>query len=122
LNNHFFSDEDNRLDQIIMATQYGANSAIKSISTPCQNKNIANKQQGVNMLESQSNSIIDQFQPTIRLLLETINFSYFCLVENCDVKLCINTYSGDQYLCIDGDSIDRKKRRRQEPKYGSGFD
>jgi hypothetical protein len=63
--------EDNRLYQMMIETQFGISP--DPISTPCQNKNIANKQGGVDMPESQSNSIIDQFQPTIRLLSEIIN-------------------------------------------------
>jgi len=56
---------------MMMSTQFGITP--EPISTPDQNKNISNKQQGVDMLEIQSHSIIDQFQPTIRLLSETIN-------------------------------------------------
>jgi hypothetical protein len=63
--------EDNRLYQMMMSNQFGISP--DSISTPCQNKNIANKQQGVDMPESQSSSILDQFQPTICWLSEIIN-------------------------------------------------
>ncbi|MGL5831664.1 MAG: plasmid replication protein, CyRepA1 family [Waterburya sp.] len=65
--------EDNQLYQMMMATQYGSILPINSISTPSLRDDIFNKQQGVDMLESQSHSIIDQFQPTIHLLSETIN-------------------------------------------------
>jgi hypothetical protein len=43
--------EDNRLYQVMMSTQFGLGS--NSISTPTKNTNIANKQQGVDMAESQ---------------------------------------------------------------------
>jgi hypothetical protein len=63
--------EDNRLYQMMMSNQFGIPS--DPISTPCQNKNIANKQEGVDILKSQSNSIIDKFQPMTHLVSETIN-------------------------------------------------
>ena len=63
--------EDNRLYQMMMATQFGLTA--EPISTPTSKDDISNKQQGVDMLESQSKSIIEKFQPTICLLSETIN-------------------------------------------------
>lgn len=61
---------DNRLYQMMMATQYGSISAINSISTPCCLLEISSFKEGVDMLQGQSNSIIEQFKPTICLLLE----------------------------------------------------
>jgi hypothetical protein len=58
--------EDNRLDQILRSTQFGLGS--NSISTPTQNTNISNKQQGVNMAESHVTSVLEQIQPGIDLL------------------------------------------------------
>jgi hypothetical protein len=58
--------EDNRLYQIMRSTQFGWGS--DSISTPTQNTNIANKQQGVNMAESEVASVLEQVQPGVDLL------------------------------------------------------
>ncbi len=63
--------EENRLYQIMMSTQYEL--ATDSISTPDQNTNIFKKQQGVNMAESNLPSILDKLQPAIDLLEETVN-------------------------------------------------
>ena len=63
--------EENRLYQIMMENQYGL--AKNSISTPTQNTDITNKQQGVNMAESQILSILEKIQPAIGLFEETIN-------------------------------------------------
>jgi hypothetical protein len=64
-------EEDHRLYQMMMSSQFGITS--EPISTPCQNKNITNKQQGVDMAESQSKSRIEKFNPSVCLLSETIN-------------------------------------------------
>jgi hypothetical protein len=58
--------EDNRLYQIMLETQFGLGS--NSISPPYQNKNISNKQEGVNMAESNVNSVLEQIQPGVDLL------------------------------------------------------
>jgi hypothetical protein len=63
--------EDNRLYEMMIETQFGISP--DSISTPDQNKNIANKQGGVDMPESHSNRRIEKFKPTICWLSETIN-------------------------------------------------
>ncbi|MEO0845728.1 MAG: plasmid replication protein, CyRepA1 family [Cyanobacteria bacterium J06648_1] len=62
--------EENRLHQMMLSTQYGIGN--DSISPPSENKNIANKEEGVNMLESQPSSVLDRIEPGISLL-ETIN-------------------------------------------------
>jgi hypothetical protein len=58
--------EDNRLYQMMMTSQFGISS--EPISTPCQNKNITNKQQGVDMAESEVGSVLEQVQPGVDLL------------------------------------------------------
>ena len=63
--------EENRLYQVMMETQYG--STTDSISPPDSNTNISNKEQGVNMDESHSPSILDKIQPAIDLLEKTVN-------------------------------------------------
>jgi hypothetical protein len=65
--------EDNRLYQIMMATQYGWNLPDDCISTPPSEDNISNKQQGVDMVESQSPGILEKIQPAIGLLSEMVN-------------------------------------------------
>jgi Domain of unknown function (DUF3854)/Origin of replication binding protein len=62
--------EDNRLYQIMRSTQFGLGS--DSISTPTENTNIANKQQGVDMAESEEGSVLEQIQPGVDLL-NTVN-------------------------------------------------
>jgi hypothetical protein len=49
-----------------MSTQFGLTA--EPISTPYQNKNIANKQEGVNMAQSQSSNVLDKTKPGIELL------------------------------------------------------
>jgi Domain of unknown function (DUF3854) len=63
--------EDNQLYQMMMSSQFGITS--EPISTPCQNKKNTNKQEGVDILKSQSHSITDKFQPTIHFVSETID-------------------------------------------------
>jgi Domain of unknown function (DUF3854) len=58
--------EDNRLYQIMRSTQFGLGS--NSISPPTENTNISNKQQGVDMAESEVASVLEQIQPGIDLL------------------------------------------------------
>jgi hypothetical protein len=58
--------EDNRLYQVMMSTQFGLGS--NSISTPTENTNISNKQQGVDMAENKSPSVLKQIQPGVDLL------------------------------------------------------
>ncbi|MEY2833501.1 MAG: hypothetical protein RLZZ574_2760, partial [Cyanobacteriota bacterium] len=58
--------EDNRLYQIMRSTQFGLGS--NSISTPTENTNISNKQQGVDMAESDVTSVLEQIQPGVDLL------------------------------------------------------
>jgi hypothetical protein len=62
--------ESNRLYQMMMSTQFDITP--EPIFTPCQNKNIVNKQQGVNMPKSQSSEVLDKIQPTVDLLEEII--------------------------------------------------
>ena len=62
--------EENRLYQIMMENQYGL--AENSISTPTQNTKITNKQQGVDMAESEIESVLEQIQPGVDLL-NTVN-------------------------------------------------
>ncbi|MBE9044529.1 DUF3854 domain-containing protein [Pleurocapsales cyanobacterium LEGE 10410] len=63
--------EENRLYQVMIETQYGLSP--DSISTPDQNSNFTNKQQGVNMAPTQSPGILDKFQPTVELLAQIVN-------------------------------------------------
>ena len=65
--------EENRLYQIMMATNYGLPLPKNSISPPDSNTNIPNKQQGVNMSESELPSILDKIQPAIDLLEEIVS-------------------------------------------------
>ncbi len=65
--------EENRLYQIMMETQYGLTPPTNSISTPNSNTNIPNKQQGVDMAYCQPPRIFHQLQPAIDLLEETVN-------------------------------------------------
>jgi ribulose bisphosphate carboxylase small subunit len=73
--------EENRLYQIMMVTQYGSNPAINSISTPDLNTNISNKQQGVNILENKSPSFLEKFQPAISLLSEIVDLGLEIIKE-----------------------------------------
>ncbi|MEN9870817.1 MAG: hypothetical protein RLZZ171_1805, partial [Cyanobacteriota bacterium] len=58
--------EDNRLYQIMRSTQFGLGS--NSISPPTENTNISNKQQGLDMAESEVTSVLKQIQPGVDLL------------------------------------------------------
>jgi hypothetical protein len=82
--------EENRLYQVMMETQYGLNSTLNSISTPTSNSNITNKQQGVDMPKSKSSSILDQLQPAIDLLEETINLGLEVIERLLDGVNCPN--------------------------------
>ena len=57
--------EENRLYQIMLSTQYGLTN--NSISTPDSNTNISDKQSGGNMAESQSLKALDKLRLTIDL-------------------------------------------------------
>ena len=63
--------EENRLYQIMMETQYGLTP--DSISTPTQNSNFTELEQGVNMAQSQSPGILDKLQPALALLEQAVN-------------------------------------------------
>ena len=63
--------EENRLHQMMIETQYQITD--NSISTPTQNKNISNKQEGVDMIESQSTGVLDKIRPAVDLLSEVIS-------------------------------------------------
>ena len=63
--------EENRLYQIMLETQYGITP--NSIFTPNQNTNLSKLQQGVNMAQSLFPSILEKLQPGVDLLLETVN-------------------------------------------------
>jgi hypothetical protein len=64
---------ENRLHQIMMATQYGFNCPTEAISTPTGNNNIPNKQQGVDMAENITLSILEEIQPALTLLAELVD-------------------------------------------------
>ena len=59
-------EEENRLHQMMRSTQYGITP--NSISTPAENNNISNKQEGMNMAESLRASLLDKIQSGIYLL------------------------------------------------------
>ena len=61
--------ESNQLYQIMIETQYGITP--NSISPPSQNSNLTNIQQGVNMAQTQSPSVLDKILPGINLF-ETV--------------------------------------------------
>ena len=65
-------EEENRLYQMMMETQYDITD--NSISTPTENKNISNKQGGVNMAESQELTILEKIQPAASMLQEIVSF------------------------------------------------
>ena len=87
--------EENRLHQMMMETQYGITN--NSISTPAENNNISNKEEGVNMTESQSSGVLDRIKPGIDLLgivnlgLEMIKSSIYEVgLSNWIHKLLVN--------------------------------
>ncbi|MGB5714029.1 MAG: bifunctional DNA primase/helicase, partial [Waterburya sp.] len=80
--------EENRLYQIMMSTQYEL--ATDSISTPDQDTNIFNKQQGVDMAESQLPSILDKIKPGIDLLEEIVSLGIEVIKGLMDVASCLN--------------------------------
>ncbi|NJO98493.1 MAG: hypothetical protein HC764_22910 [Pleurocapsa sp. CRU_1_2] len=55
---------------MMMSTQFGIKP--EPISTPCQNKKIANKQEGVDMPEDYIASVLEQLQPGVDLLSSII--------------------------------------------------
>ena len=63
--------EENRLYQIMLKTQYGTTD--NSISPPTQNSNFTNIQQGVNMAQNHSPGILDKLQPITELLAQIVN-------------------------------------------------
>ena len=63
--------EENRLYQVMIETQYGITDS--AISTPSQNNNISKLQQGVNMAQSQYPGILDKLKPALALLELTVN-------------------------------------------------
>jgi hypothetical protein len=65
--------EENRLHQIMMATQYSIDYQTKSISTPTGNNNIPNKQQGIDMAESNTTWVIEKMQASLSLLTELVD-------------------------------------------------
>ncbi|NJK57596.1 MAG: DUF3854 domain-containing protein [Pleurocapsa sp. SU_5_0] len=58
--------EDNRLYQIMLETQFGLGS--NYISTPTENINISHKQQGVNIAENPVENVLEQILPGVDLL------------------------------------------------------
>lgn len=64
-------EEENRLHQMMMETQYGITP--NSISTPARNKNIANKQEGVNMAEIDFQSVLNKTRLTLSILDRVVN-------------------------------------------------
>ncbi len=63
--------EENQLYRVMMETQYGLTP--DSISTPDSNNDCSKLQQGVNMAQSQSPSVLDWFKPALALLESTVN-------------------------------------------------
>ena len=61
--------ESNRLYQVMIETQYGITD--NSVSPPTQNSNFTKLEQGVNMAQNQSSSILEKILPVIGLL-ETV--------------------------------------------------
>jgi hypothetical protein len=59
---------EKRLHQIMMATQYGIGSPTEAISTPSGNNNIPNKQQGIDMAQSNTPWVIEKMQSSLTLL------------------------------------------------------
>ena len=62
--------EENRLYQIMIETQYGITDS--AISPPTQNSDLTNIQQGVNMAPTQSPGLLDKIQLTTELLAQIV--------------------------------------------------
>jgi len=63
---------ENRLHQIMMATQYDLGSTTEAISTPTVNNNIPYKQQGIDIAESHTISIIEKMQGSLTMLTNLV--------------------------------------------------
>ena len=79
-------EEENRLHQMMLETQYGITT--DSISTPAENNDISNKEEGGNMAERFSLGILDTIEPGIDLL-ETIELGLE-MMKSLINKRCIN--------------------------------
>ena len=80
--------EENRLYQVMMESQYGLSSSDDSISTPDQNSNFTNKQQGVDMVESHLPRVLYRMQPAIKLWAETVNLGLEVIEGLIDKECC----------------------------------
>ena len=63
-------ERENYLYQIMMANQFGFDYPTEPISTPTDNNNIPNIQQGVDMLESHTPTVLEKMQVTLTLLTD----------------------------------------------------
>ncbi|PSB08046.1 bifunctional DNA primase/helicase [Pleurocapsa sp. CCALA 161] len=72
---------ENRLYQVMMESQYGLISPDDSISTPDQNTNTSNKQQGEDMAESKQSTILEKIQPYIELWSEIVSLGNLVIKE-----------------------------------------
>ena len=79
--------EENRLYRVMMKTQYGLTT--DSIFTPSQNSNFTELQQGVNMAQTLSPSVLDKIKPGINLL-ETVGKGLEMVKELVDGVSCPN--------------------------------
>ena len=81
--------EENRLYQVMMETQYGITP--NSISTPDQNNNISKKQQGVDMAQSLSPSILGKIQTALERIEEIADFGLTVVKGLLDRVSCPNS-------------------------------
>ena len=65
--------EENYLHQIMMATQFGSSYPSEAISTPSSNNNIPNKQQGIDMGENNTPTVIEKMQSSLALLTDLVD-------------------------------------------------
>ena len=70
---------ENRLYQVMIETQYGLTT--DSISTPDQNSNFTNKQQGVNMAKTTSSTVLERLQRATDLLEKTVESGWSVFQE-----------------------------------------